>query len=117
MTETLPATEHFGLALAAFVDALQLKINDHFTRYANLTPDTVTTEPGNVYVKVILVRDGMHGRSVHSFIRISDGAILKAAGWKAPFKGKTIASTIRGSIFADDHGMSAVTHHGAVYLK
>ena len=51
-----------------------------------------------------------HG-GVFCFIDISNGDILKAAGFKAPAKGK------RGSIYAEDHGRSAITPYGAVYRR
>lgn len=47
-------------------------------------------------------------RSVFCFVRLEDGAILKAAGWKAPAKG------VRGNIA---NGAADVTEYGAAYLR
>ena len=44
-----------------------------------------TTENGRKYVRVVVNAHGQ--RSVYCFVRIEDGAILKAASWKTPAKG------------------------------
>ena len=113
---------NFGLALAAFVDALQADIIKHYAEhYKILTPSVISTEPGSRYVRIVTTRDGGNGqRSVHCFVRIADGVILKAAGWKAPFiakGGPNHPNTVRGSIYAADHGMSAVSTYGANYVR
>lgn len=53
----------------------------------------VSVENGKRYVRVVVSRGGGVSRSVYCFVDKTDGSILKAAGWKAPAKGK------RGSIF------------------
>ncbi len=53
--------------------------------------------------------------SVHCFIRLEDGAILKAAGYKAPAK-----NGVRGSIFGGDCDIGkgrAVNEYGCAYLR
>jgi hypothetical protein len=53
--------------------------------------------------------------SVHCFIRLEDGAILKAGGWKAPAK-----NPVRGSIFAEGFDIGegrAVNNYGCTYLR
>jgi hypothetical protein len=62
---------------------------------------------GRRYAKVVVTDEG--NRSVYCFVDTTTGDILKAANWKAPAKG------VRGSIYAEDHGASAVTAYGAVY--
>ena len=53
--------------------------------------------------------------SVFGFVRKSDGAIFKAASWKAPFvKGP---SAIRGYVNDPNNGLSSVTAYGVVYAK
>lgn len=50
--------------------------------------------------------------SVYCFIRAEDGAILKAASWKAPAKG------VRGSIFDANYSWGkGVGPYGASYLR
>jgi hypothetical protein len=102
---------NFGLALADFTDALQTRLTAHFANfYPNIEPPVVSVEVGSKNVKVITTQPGP-SRSVFCFIRRADGAILKAAGWKGP------AKHARGSIYTDDHGMSAVSESGAHYIK
>jgi hypothetical protein len=104
----------FDAALAAFVSSLQMEITEYYrTHYAALaaidfTP-SISVERGSKNVRV--VKSDKAQRSVHCFVRIADGAILKADGWKKP------AKHARGSIYAPDHGMSAVSVYGAHYLR
>jgi hypothetical protein len=54
-------------------------------------------------------------RSVHCFVRLEDGAILKSSGWKAPAK-----NPVRGSIFAEDCDIGegrALGEFGCAYLR
>lgn len=53
----------------------------------------VEFEPGSKYVKVVKVSSG-GSRSVHSFVEKENGAIWKAASWKAPAK-----NFIRGNVY------------------
>jgi hypothetical protein len=48
----------------------------------------VSTESGPKYVRVVRSSPDGSSRSVFCFVRKEDGAILKAAGWKAPAKGE-----------------------------
>ena len=98
----------FETALSAFVVAAQEKVNDSYKNYTNLTPPTLTTEFGSKNVKVVV--NGQNQRSVFCFVRREDGAVLKAAGWKAP------AKHVRGSIYVNN-GRDAVTAYGANYLR
>jgi hypothetical protein len=50
------------------------------------------------------------GSGVFCFIDLRNGDILKAASWKAP------AKHARGSVLADDYGLSAVGPYGPKYL-
>lgn len=100
----------FATALKAYVVALQDKVDQHQKdNFPSLPRTLITIETGVKYVRVVR-NDNGQGGSVHSFINTVNGDILKAAGWKAP------AKHARGSIYAPDHGMSAVTVYGANYL-
>ena len=83
------------------------KINE-FT-FSN--PPTVEAMYGKKYARVIKVDDLNGSRSVHTFVNMENGDILKG-GWNAPVK-----NGVRGNIFADDIGASVVTEHGPMYLK
>lgn len=53
-----------------------------------LTDETVEFIPGRKYGKVVFTSNPPRiGRSVHSFVDLSTGDLLKAAGWAAPAKG------------------------------
>jgi len=60
-----------------------------------LLPQKVEIITGKKYAKIAVGYVGSEGRSVYCFIDLRNGDILKAAGWKAPAKGK------RGSIYND----------------
>jgi hypothetical protein len=64
---------------------------------------------GRKYARIVASL-GDTQRSVHCFVEIETGNILKAAGWKTP------AKHARGNINDEDGGRSAVTAYGAVYL-
>ena len=96
-----------------FASRVQDLINKHYDeQFPNLTAPTILVKFGRKYAKVI--KDGNSGnggqRSVYGFVDAHTGDIYKAATWKAP------AKHIRGSIFADDGGMSSCTPYGIVYL-
>lgn len=105
----LTAIPEFNAALDAFVATTQAKIAaDYAATSPTLGVPTLTAERGQKYVKI--VRDDRGSRSVFCFVRIADGAILKAASWSAP------AKHARGSIYVKA-GQNAVTVYGAVYLR
>jgi hypothetical protein len=43
--------------------------------------------PGKRFVRIVMVPRGVSGTSVHAFVDIANGDLLKAASWKAPAKG------------------------------
>lgn len=103
------ATREFNVALDAFVNALQARSDANFQALMpSLTKPQFTVMPGSKNVRIVV--NGHGQRSVFCFVRIADGAILKAAGWKAP------AKHARGSIFVNG-GLDAVNCYGANYLR
>jgi hypothetical protein len=83
--------ENYQTALDAFVAKLQAHSDAEFAEhYPNVTPPRFRIDP--LQKRDRIVRDD----SVHCFVDRETGAILKAAGWKAPAKGA------RGSIFDAD---------------
>jgi len=117
MSETRSRIE-IEYAFETFIEKVQAKVNDHFTNnYTNLTAPTITVHPGRVYWKV--VREEGEGLgincSVYGFVRKSDGAIFKAATWKAPnTKGP---SAIRGNVCDGSNGMDATTAYSIRYAS
>ena len=107
-------------ALEIFVENVQQMLNEHFaTNYAMLTPPEIGVHPGRTYWKIVkqdaIEQGGGRQCSVFGFVRKSDGAIFKAATWKAHYvKG---GSSIRGYVNDNAIGMNSVTPYGVVYAR
>jgi hypothetical protein len=105
------AVPDFNAALDAFVKATQQALIDHYERnYTRVWAPRLTVERGLKNVRIVANDNSGSSRSVFCFVRIADGAILKAAGWKAP------AKHARGSIYVNA-GQDAVGIYGANYLR
>ena len=78
-------------------------------RFDHIEAPEIRVELGRKYAKVI---NGRNGGSVHTFIDLTNGNILKAASYKAP-----APNGVRGNIFDDDCGMSCVGPFGALYVN
>ena len=98
-----------------FVENVKALVANHYeTHLPTLDPDEIGVLPGRVYWKIVRRRASGVGGSVYGFVRKADGAIFKAATWKAPYtKG---ASAIRGYV-TDDWAMDAATEYGIVYAR
>jgi len=98
-----------------FASRVQQMVNKHFReQFPNLTPPTIIVKFGRKYAKIIKEQKGSRERgqrSVYGFVDAHTGDLYKAASWRAP------AKHVRGSIFADDGGMSSCTPYGIVYLR
>lgn len=105
-----------GLALDAFVASASALTAAHFERnFKSLTPPTFHYEAGPRYARIVRADANGGQASVHCFVRLSDGAVMKAAGWKAPFiakGGPDCPATVRGNIFASDGGQDCLTVYG-----
>ena len=69
------------------------------------TKDEFRYTVGRRYVKVFC------GNSIHSFVDMVMGSVLKPAGCNKP------AKHARGNVFDDCNGLAGMTHHGPYYLK
>ena len=88
--------------------ALVTELNaDYWTRIGfTFAPAPVASVSiGKRYAKVI------KENSVHTFVDMTNGNILKAGSWKAP-----APNGVRGNIFSDDLGRSVINEHGANYI-
>ena len=63
---------------------------------------------GRRYIKVIAVSNQ---ESVHSFVDMTNGNVLKPAGWSAP------AKHARGNIYDDQNGLGMMGEYGPKYLR
>ena len=80
--------------------------------FTHSDPDHISADIGRKYARVVKNDQLSGSRSVHTFVNMENGDILKAGGWSAPQK-----NGVRGNIFADDLGANRVNEHGANYLK
>lgn len=78
--------------------------------YADFNKTTFEYTVGRRYVKVIAVL-GNTQRSVHCFVDMKNGDVLKSAGWNKPAKGA------RGNIYNEDNGLTRMTPYGAGYNR
>lgn len=92
-----------------YIDELTKASDARFAEhFAKSKPDVFSFRIGKRYAKVIKTTWGGEGqRSVHCFIDLETGNLLKAAGWKKPAKG------IRGNIFNE----SKPFHGGDFYIR
>ena len=99
--------------LDKYVALVQEKNNTYFEICGfKWDPPTITADYGNKYARIVK-NDGLNGgRSVHTFVNMLNGDILKSGSWKAP-----APKGVRGNIFADDLGADRINEHGANYLR
>ena len=107
-----------------YADVVQKKNDEYFTRngFTHSPSDKIEVKLGRKYAKVIKlsrhyvaqtsdkVIETRSGGSVHTFVDMTNGNILKSASWAAP-----APNGVRGNIFSDDYGASVVNEHGANY--
>ena len=89
--------------------------NDAYFKMMGFTfsdPPHVSADIGRKYARVVK-NDQLNGsRSVHTFVNLDNGDILKSGGWSAPQ-----VNGVRGNIFDTDYGASVVNEHGANYIR
>jgi hypothetical protein len=101
-----------------YVKMVQLKINEDWKSggFTFAPPPTIFTQTGKRYVRIVTedsyTQAGHRSKSVHTFIDLTNGDILKAGTWKQPARNGT-----RGNICSPDIGASVVDWHGAKYLR
>ena len=100
--------------LELYIEMVQAK-NDTYWNMMEFTfadPPRVTADIGSKYARVVKVDQLNGSRSVHTFVNMENGDILKSGGWSAPQK-----NGVRGNIFETDLGASVVNEFGAIYLR
>jgi len=98
--------------LDSYVVMVQEKMNHYWKqmKFTHSAPPVIEVDYGNKYARVVHANNVQ--RSVHTFVNMINGDILKSGGWNAP-----APNGVRGNIFADDNGAESVTEYGAIYLK
>lgn len=87
----------FSAALTTFLAHCQAFIAGAHARhgYKNVACPALSLPKGGRKYRRIVIGEGCH-RSVYGFVRVEDGAVFKAAGWKSP-----ALNFSRGSIFGE----------------
>ena len=100
--------------LDLYVGMIQKKVNRYYeiNEFTFADPPQVMIDYGKKYAKVVTVDQLNGSRSVHTFVNMTNGDILKSGGWKAP-----APNGVRGNIFANDLGSDRINEFGANYLK
>jgi hypothetical protein len=109
-------TKTFDQALADFIKAIQARDDARAQKdFPNLCVNGQMSKfyadpNGRKYIRI--VREDVKGdhRSVHCFVDVASGDILKADGWKKP------AKHARGSIYAANP-MDGMDDYGAKYIR
>ncbi len=106
--------EEIDFSFEKYVEGVKVKIANHYAaKFPTLTPQEIKVKPGSVYWKLIKYTPGADcGESVYGFVRKVDGAILKAASWKAP-----ATNHARGFVTDSDYGLYCSGPYGIAYLK
>ncbi len=105
-------TTEFNTALQTFLEGCQRIHTDYQARYfPSIKPDSIHSKLGKRYVRIIRRRAEGNGDSVHCFVDMTNGDVLKAAGWKAP------AKHARGNIFDEHNGLGSMSEYGPAYLR
>ena len=107
MTDVMERLEQY-MAMVQEKNATYYKVMN----FTHSDPDHISADIGSKYARVIKVDDLNGSRSVHTFVNLDNGDILKSGGWKAP-----APNGVRGNIFDTDLGASVVNEHGANYLR
>lgn len=96
--------------LADFADMLQTWLQTNFAAAKNVGPaPTIEVQTGSRYARLV-IRHHPGSGSAYGFVDLTNGDLLKAAGWKAPAKGK------RGNIFAA-MPLNGCTPYGMAYFR
>ena len=101
--------------LNLYVEMVQGKMDSYWKamKFTFNDPDQIMVEYGKKYARVIHQdANGGPSRSVHTFVNMINGDILKSGSWKAP-----APNGVRGNIFADDVGDDRINEMGANYLR
>lgn len=79
----------------------------------SLRPSTIYPEYGRRFTRIVM--DNGTQRHVHAFVDMTNGDVIKAAGWKAPQKGK-YGLAVRFNLIDDEsreRGFRAIDPYGS----
>jgi hypothetical protein len=112
----IPKMLTFDASLAGFLTRAQAMLDKHAEDNGFTFKDTLTVDPrGKKYIRI--VSSGTQ-ESVFTFVEKETGNIFSPAGWKAPkTKRANGMPDIRGNIFAEDYGISAINPYGTNTIR
>lgn len=108
-------TNEFDNALETYLRGCQQIVSGYrAAHFPNLVEPTLEVTKGRRYAKV--VRFELHGGerhhvSVHAFVDMTNGDVLKPQGWSTP------AKHARGNIYDVHNGLKYMGPHGPAYLR
>lgn len=94
---------------------IQDRINEYCFKIASVQrgPKMVYAENGRRFTRIV-IEDGSQ-RHVHAFVDMTNGDVIKAAGWKAPQRGVN-GLAVRFNLLDDEsreHGFSKIDPYGS----
>ena len=107
-------TPEFETAMTSFFEGCKAIMEENYNRtdYPEELRETLVMSYGNRYARLDRARKSdMTPSSVHVFVDVKNGDVLKAASVKAP------AKHARGNIFSADNGLGCMSAYGAAYLR
>ena len=128
-TKIMNIDERIENRIENFLQLVNQNMHNHYRKnfpssYSETAEDHqyVVADTGRKFLRIATVDRNGHHRSVYCFIALTDGNtksmgsyskgdIMKPATWKSP------AKHARGSVFADDFGLSCVGPYGVDYLS
>ncbi len=78
---------------------------DYMVKHFPNQIESLGFKAGRRYIRIF------RGNSVHAFVDMTNGDVLKPASYKAP------ARHARGNIFDDNNGLGSMGEYGPAYLK
>jgi hypothetical protein len=104
--------DQFVEALNTFVAGCFKISNDYREQhYPNQPVVTFESNFGRRYNRIVRADAGGGQRSVHCFVDMTNGDVLKPAGWASP------AKHARGNIFDEANGLGSMGEYGPAYLR
>jgi|19_taG_2_1085344.scaffolds.fasta_scaffold15647_5 hypothetical protein len=107
--------EEIDFGFEKYVEGVAELMAEHFAKLnmAIKYVQQIRVDEGRVYWKLVKYIPGnSHNTSVYGFVRKADGAILKAATWKAP-----ALNHARGFVTDSDYGLHNSGEYGVAYLR
>lgn len=97
-----------------YCTAIQTATARHYEKRGySMNPGMVYPEYGRRFARI--VHESTNHRHVHAFVDMTNGDVIKAAGWKAPQKGKD-GLAVRFNLVDDEsreRGFSAIDPYGS----